>query len=264
MPSYEEVQQLKRLIDKQLRDGTLGEWATKFLSDIREKLQTYGERTQMSEKQLAKIREILGNDFQFTPSTGSSSLTTSNRRKWRQKPKETRSFPRSARPSSKGHFHEFIFPGVIVVALVIYAAFQNSPSLTSNNPSSSGTIIHNSFSITDGDTIRISGENKGTRLVGFNTPETFSPRCEREAQLGRRATARLKEIVASSDMELVKVPCACPSGTEGTDACNFGRSCGVLRANGKDVGDILISEGLAVRFVCGRTSCPSTPRPWCD
>jgi len=29
-----------------------------------------------------------------------------------------------------------------------------------------------------------------------------------------------------------------------------------------DVGDILISEGLARRFVCGATSCPRR-RPWC-
>jgi hypothetical protein len=25
----------------------------------------------------------------------------------------------------------------------------------------------------------------------------------------------------------------------------------------------LIAEGLAVPFVCGATSCPKTPRPWC-
>lgn len=57
--------------------------------------------------------------------------------------------------------------------------------------------------------------------------------------------------------------CVLP-GTEGTSLCNYGRSCGTLRAGGRDVGSILKDEGLAVAFVCGRTSCPPTPRPWCS
>jgi hypothetical protein len=36
-----------------------------------------------------------------------------------------------------------------------------------------------------------------------------------------------------------------------------------LTANGRDVGAILISEGLAVPFVCGATRCPPKPHPWC-
>ena len=34
-----------------------------------------------------------------------------------------------------------------------------------------------------------------------------------------------------------------------------GRRCGTLQVNGMDVGATLVSEGLAVRFVCGATSC---------
>jgi hypothetical protein len=37
----------------------------------------------------------------------------------------------------------------------------------------------------------------------------------------------------------------------------------MLKANGRDVGGILMSEGLAVPFVCGRLHCPPTPKPWC-
>lgn len=59
------------------------------------------------------------------------------------------------------------------------------------------------------------------------------------------------------------VACACPQGTQGTDDCNFGRSCGVLRVDGRDIGEILFSEGLAARFQCGQTSCPQLLRPWC-
>jgi endonuclease YncB( thermonuclease family) len=126
------------------------------------------------------------------------------------------------------------------------------------------SIASHQFTVTDGDTIHVRGEAKGTRLVGFNAPETRNARCAQESELGQRATNRLVELVATSDLDLVKVPCACKPGTEGTKACNYGRSCGILRADGRDVGQILISEGLAVPFVCGRTSCPRTPRPWCE
>src|SRR5262245_58647816 len=36
-------------------------------------------------------------------------------------------------------------------------------------------------------------------LVGFDTPETFSARCQRERDLGIRATSRLRQLVAKVD-----------------------------------------------------------------
>lgn len=119
-----------------------------------------------------------------------------------------------------------------------------------------------SFTVTDGDTVRMSDGTR-VRLVGFNTPEKFEPRCSREAALGNRASERLRELVASGTPRVTRVACSCKPGTEGTSRCNYGRSCGTLTVDGRDVGEILISEGLAVSFVCGDTSCPSTPRPWC-
>lgn len=120
------------------------------------------------------------------------------------------------------------------------------------------------FTITDGDTIKMNGAQDGTRLVGFNTPEIFSPGCAAELELGRQAHARLRELVAEAQtVDVEPVACACRPGTEGTDNCNFGRSCAILRTDGTDVGQTLISEGLAVPFICGATSCPPTPKPWC-
>jgi len=61
---------------------------------------------------------------------------------------------------------------------------------------------------------------------------------------------------------LTRVPCACRPGTEGTSACNYGRLCARLTVGGRDVGAIMIGEGLARPYVCGGTSCP--PRAgWC-
>jgi endonuclease YncB( thermonuclease family) len=117
--------------------------------------------------------------------------------------------------------------------------------------------------VIDGDTIRIHHQRPDVRLVGFNAPETRGARCEAEAELGARATRRLRDLVRAGNLDFQFVPCACRPGTEGTRACNYGRRCGTLKAGGRDVGAILIAEGLAAPFQCGPTRCPRTPSPWC-
>lgn len=118
------------------------------------------------------------------------------------------------------------------------------------------------ISVVDGDTVRIDG--RSVRLVGFNAPETRNAECTRERDLGQKATARVRDLVGAGSTTFVEVPCACRPGTAGTPQCNYGRACGTLRVGGRDVGDVLIAEGLAVPFVCGETRCPPTPRPWCS
>ena len=148
----------------------------------------------------------------------------------------------------------------LVAALFLFGGLNSTTF--SNIPSSAFHALGRSaISVTDGDTIRLDG--RAVRLVGFNSPETYRADCEREQQLGDRAARRLKQLVATGNMDFAAVPCSCPPGAEGTSECNFGRACGILRASGNDVGAILISEGLAVPFRCGATSCPHLPRPWC-
>src|SRR6266478_1145761 len=113
--------------------------------------------------------------------------------------------------------------------------------------------------VIDGDTIRVHHQKPDVRLVGFNAPETRRAACDAEAELGAKATRRLRELVRTSDLDFDFVPCACQPGTEGTQACNYGRRCGTLKVHGRDVGSILIEEGLAVPFMCGATRCP---RSW--
>jgi endonuclease YncB( thermonuclease family) len=114
--------------------------------------------------------------------------------------------------------------------------------------------------VLDGDTIRVAGET--FRLVGFDAPETYRARCSSERDLGNRATFRLRQLVAGGGLDLERIKCSCPTGTEGTRRCNYGRSCGTLKARGHDVGAVLVAEGLARAYVCGRTSCPSR-ESWC-
>jgi endonuclease YncB( thermonuclease family) len=116
--------------------------------------------------------------------------------------------------------------------------------------------------IVDGDTIRARGDVY--RLVGFDTPESgLQARCEAERALAARATFRLRQLVAGGGLRLERVPCACRKGTEGTQRCNYGRLCGVLRAGGRDVAAIMIGEGLAREYICSGTRCPRR-QSWCD
>ena len=122
-------------------------------------------------------------------------------------------------------------------------------------------IARSSVRVVDGDTIDLAGRR--VRLIGFNAPETWQPACPTEAELGNRAKRRLREMIAREDLSYLPVACSCPPGTEGTETCNHGRACGSLFAAGRDVGEILIAEQLAVPYACGRTHCPPLPRPWC-
>jgi endonuclease YncB( thermonuclease family) len=117
--------------------------------------------------------------------------------------------------------------------------------------------------VIDGDTIRLLQQKPDVRLVGFNAPETRRAQCDAERDLRGKATARLRDLVRSSKLDFEFVACSCQPGTEGTPSCNYGRRCGTLKANRRDVGATLISENLAVPFVCGQTRCPPTPKPWC-
>jgi endonuclease YncB( thermonuclease family) len=139
------------------------------------------------------------------------------------------------------------------LTLILILAFV--ASIANASPLAPGQV-----EIVDGDTIRVAGET--FRLVGFDAPEIYRARCASERELGNRATFRLRQLVAGGGPDLEHVACSCRPGTEGTPRCNYGRSCGVLRIRGQDVGAVLIAEGLARAYVCGRTSCPAR-EDWC-
>lgn len=141
--------------------------------------------------------------------------------------------------------------------------FKEAHRATVSPPSSA--VSPRIIRVVDGDTIRLTSNGQRIRLVGFNTPETWKPRCAQGKALGDQATARLAQLLRNAKTAEVEfVRCSCKPGTHGTKNCNFGRACAYLRINGKDVGETLIAEGLAARFVCGPTSCPPLPRPWCE
>ncbi len=239
--------------------GRTTAWQRQFLTDMQQKISRYGTRTRLTEKQLDTLRRLT----RAEPSPDLRLIVDNQRPKFARR-RFQQPFWRKRRFSYREV--KFLMFAVLMLAGFASYLFQgNAIPFTGSDPVpvSSSQFLGQSFSVTDGDTIRMS-DGTPVRLVGFNTPEKFEPQCDREAALGNRATERLRELVSSGKATVSKVACSCKPGTEGTDRCNHGRSCGILRVDGRDVGQALISEGLAVPFVCGRHSCPPTPRPWCN
>lgn len=104
--------------------------------------------------------------------------------------------------------------------------------------------------VVDGDTVILDCLGAGqfrARLMGFDTPETHRPRCNREALLGQAATRRLRA--------LLDTPAGFSVELGGWD--RYDRRLITIAINGRDVGETLIAEGLALPYQRGR-------RPdWC-
>lgn len=252
-------------INATLATTRLSTWQRTFLTDMQSRLARYGGNTRLTDKQRRKLEEIVGSSAPMKIIPFASRQPATRPLHWRRR---KRSFlEREGRWWARRFLRDFAFAAALGLICLVYAASKSVPwswPAGSSERTYARTIDRQAFSVTDGDTIRVNGEANGTRLVGFNTPEKLTPQCDRERELGNPASARLAEIVSKSSLQLTKVQCSCAPGTEGTDRCNYGRSCGILRADGRDVGEILISEGLAVPFICGASGCPPTPRPWCS
>ena len=99
--------------------------------------------------------------------------------------------------------------------------------------------------VVDGDTAWIDGEK--IRVADIDAPETHPPHCQSEAELGDRATRRLAELLNTGAFEIVRID---------RDIDRYGRKLRVLSRNGRSLGDMLVSEGLARTWEGKR-------RPWC-
>ncbi|EIM26682.1 thermonuclease family protein [Microvirga lotononidis] len=102
--------------------------------------------------------------------------------------------------------------------------------------------------IIDGDTIALGRE----RLLNVDTPETFRPRCDADLVAGLRAKERLAELLRAG-----------PVGIDRHGEDRYRRTLARLSAGGRDVGEILIAEGLALPWRDGRAAWEERRRHWC-
>lgn len=104
-----------------------------------------------------------------------------------------------------------------------------------------GTIRASAIRVVDGDTIEYGGLS--IRLTGFDTPETYYADCAAEKARGDAATARLRQLIrGATTLQLFLRD----------ERDRYGRGLGSLLVDSQNVGDVLISEGLARRYSGGR------------
>lgn len=121
-------------------------------------------------------------------------------------------------------------------------------------------ISASQIAVVDGDTIDAHGHRY--RLVGYDTPEITTRRRKvgpEEQAVAAIAKERFTELLGSGTLDLSEVPCSCPANKLRNGTCNHGRKCAVLSVNGRNVGDTLIAEELAVPYTCSATRCPRMP-----
>lgn len=99
--------------------------------------------------------------------------------------------------------------------------------------------------VVDGDTFWIAGTK--IRIADIDAPETHPSRCAEEADLGERATLRLRDLLNAGPVTLA-------SADRDTD--RYGRKLRIVTRDGRSLGDTLIAEGLARRWGGRRM-------PWC-
>ena len=98
----------------------------------------------------------------------------------------------------------------------------------------------------DGDSIRLGmgQQSEAVRIFNIDAPE-MEGRCIHETDLALQSKIRLAELLKGQRVEILR---------QGTD--RYGRTLAAIRVEGRDVGDILVDEGLA-RTWAGRRE------PWC-
>lgn len=104
--------------------------------------------------------------------------------------------------------------------------------------------------VVDGDTISIFCPDTGSRnlrLTGYDTPETYQPKCRSERARGEAASRRLTALVRQARSVDVRF-----SGTD-----RYGRLLGRLFLDRADIARLMVAEGHAVPYNGGRR------RNWC-
>ena len=102
--------------------------------------------------------------------------------------------------------------------------------------------------VVDGDTIRYRGEI--IRLVGIDAPEIFDPGCEREAEIGARATDELRRLLNAGPFSLTRAPME-------PNRDVYDRLLRRISREGIDFADILLKTGTIHRYGAAGPD-------WCD
>lgn len=142
---------------------------------------------------------------------------------------------------------------IVLAALVLpVVGTAGGAAEWSGRPTSAQSVEVSSIGVVDGDTIRI--DRTRIRLLDIDTPEITRPRCPAELARGREARKRLEALIEGAGRaELV--------GNGARD--RRGRPLARLILDGRDVGETLMADGLAVAWRPGREAWVERGQHWC-
>lgn len=137
------------------------------------------------------------------------------------------------------------FRRVLLVLSVFTLAGCVAETDPTQSPSAAAATDCRVTYVADGDTIHLTcpatGEVKA-RLLGFDTPEVYSPKCSKELAAGQQATAKLRQVLRSGPITEARF--------QGHD--RYGRELVRLEVGGKDVAQRMIASGYALPYSGGR------------
>lgn len=116
--------------------------------------------------------------------------------------------------------------------------------------------------VIDGDTVSINQER--IRLDGIDAPE-LKGKCANEKRLAKAAHYRLAELLDGSRLVVQRTPTRPRQGEFGMEqrykTDKYGRTLAPLIADGSDVGEIILREGLARKWT---KKWDGREEPWCQ
>jgi endonuclease YncB( thermonuclease family) len=108
--------------------------------------------------------------------------------------------------------------------------------------------------IIDGDTVAIDGER--IRIFNIDAPESRGARCDAELVAGLREKERLAQLLRAGEVSIRRC-----DGQRCRDP--YGRTLARLEAGGRDVGEVLVREGLALPWASGPGARQARVIYWC-
>ena len=118
-------------------------------------------------------------------------------------------------------------------------------------PTRAETVDAGKVYVIDGDTVAVARER--IRLLGIDAPETREARCERERVAGYRTKARIVDLLRFSQSVDIR--------RQGHDP--YGRTLAQIIVDGRDLGEQLVRENLALPYRAGAEARADRLARWC-